>query len=84
MRNTWVVIGKRSCLITDSAETKTVVESIKQLETKPQRMSPEVRKGRKSFIGVLNRPPNIPPMQVIMTAVEIVIQKGPREERLYF
>ena len=34
-------------------------------------------------MGDLKRPPKIPPIQPIITPVEIVIQNGPRVERLY-
>jgi hypothetical protein len=54
------------------------------LEIKVQNIKPAVRKGRKSSVGDLNKPPKIRPIQAIITPVEIVIQKGPRDDLLYF
>lgn len=62
---------------------KTVVASINVEDINPQTMKPAVTKGKKFDNGDLNRPPKINPMQHIVTAVEIVIQKGPRLDRLY-
>ncbi len=62
--------------------TKTVVASRMVLETKLQIIKPAAKKGRKSDIGALNNDPKITPMQAIITPVDIVIQKGPKEDRL--
>lgn len=44
---------------------------------------PAAKKGKNSFTGALKRVLNNTPMQATMTPVEIVIQKGPRVDRLY-
>lgn len=69
-------------MITDSEATNTVVASIIVVETKPHKINPAVRNGRNSTIGALKRPPNISPIQLIMTAVDIVIQNGPKLDLL--
>lgn len=74
--------GIGSCLIMDSAPTNTVVASVKVEEIVPQIIKPAAKKGKKSDIGDLNNDPKIIPIQPIITPVEIVIQKGPKVERL--
>ena len=81
--NTWVKSGNGNCLITASAEVKTVVDSEMQDEMRLQIIRPADRKGRNSCIGLSNRFPKIIPRQVIMTPVEIVIQKGTKVDRRY-
>lgn len=66
-----------------SALGKTVVASVSTELINPQRIKPAERKGRNSFIGDLKMLPKIIPIQAIVTPIEIVIQKGPRLERLY-
>ena len=45
-------------------------------------INPADRNGKNSDIGDLNNDPKITPIQPIITPVEIVIQKGPKDERL--
>lgn len=52
-------------------------------EIRPQVIKPAAKNGKKSDIGDLKREPKIIPMQAIITPVDIVIQKGPKVERLY-
>ncbi len=49
----------------------------------PQMIKPAARKGRNSETGDLKIFPKIKPKQEIITPVEIVIQKGPKDERRY-
>ena len=70
-------------MIIGSAPTKVVVASMIVEAMKFQMISPEAKNGRNSYIGDLKSPPKITPIQPIMTPVEIVIQNGPRVERLY-
>lgn len=72
-----------NCLIIPSAEGKTVVASVNVEEIKPHKIRPMVKKGRNSCIGDLNKLPKMMPMHAIVTPIEIVIQNGPRDERLY-
>lgn len=71
-----------SCLMMGSAAANTVVASVIVVEIKPQMIKPADRKGKNSDIGDLNKDPKMIPMQAIITPVEIVIQKGPNDERL--
>ena len=77
-----MINGIGSCLIMDSAPTNTDVASVKVEEIVPQIINPAAKNGKKSDIGDLNKEPKIIPIQAIMTPVEIVIQKGPSEDRL--
>ena len=72
-----------SCRIIPSAFGNTVVASVRTELIKPQRINPAERKGRNSFMGDLKIFPKIIPIQAIVTPIEMVIQKGPRLERLY-
>ena len=65
-----------------SAAANTVVASVTVEEMNPQIIKPAERNGKNSDIGDLNKDPKIIPIQAIITPVEIVIQKGPKEERL--
>lgn len=65
-----------------SAAANTVVASVIVEEMNPQMIKPAERNGKNSDIGDLNKDPKIIPIQAIITPVEIVIQKGPKEERL--
>lgn len=64
-----------------SAAANTVVASVTVEEMNPQIIKPAERNGKNSDIGDLNKDPKIIPIQAIITPVEIVIQKGPKEER---
>ena len=66
-----------------SAEGKTVVASMIVEDIKFHTINPVAMNGKKSFIGVLNKLPNIRPIQATITAVEIVIQNGPSDDLLY-
>lgn len=74
--------GRGSCFIILSELTKTAVASMIVDEISPQTISPTVRNGKNSDMGDLKRPPNIKPIQAIITPVEIVIQNGPNEDLL--
>lgn len=78
----WVVSGKGNCLIMGSALTNTDVASVIVEEMNPQIIKPAAKNGRKSDIGDLKREPKIMPIHAIITPVEIVIQNGPKVERL--
>lgn len=66
-----------------SEEGKTVVASVIIAEINPHKIKPIVKKGRNSFMGDLNKVPKMMPIQAIVTPIDIVIQKGPKEERRY-
>lgn len=75
--------GRGSCLITASAAVNTVVDSDMVEDIRPHKIRPAERKGKNSWNGVSNRFPKIIPKQAIMTPVEMVIQKGPKDDLLY-
>lgn len=72
-----------SCFIVASEELNTSVASKMEVEKKDQIMKPAAIKGKNSLRGVPKILPKINPMVEIMTAVEIVIQKGPSVDLLY-
>lgn len=74
--------GNGNCFIMASEFTNTVVASLIVEDMKPQIISPDVIKGRNSCIGDLNNLPKIKPIQATITAVDIVIQKGPSVDLL--